>query len=143
MLRTFTALLLALCFGLYTAEALLADVHDDDATHGELMQIDGAKRHAASHAAHGDDAQTVSTVSTFATRGGPSVVEDHHPGERPAGESEHGEHACHHAHVHVGLRCAATVSVPLAALPAGSPCAENDREPTSRVIAPQFRPPIA
>ena len=49
MLRRLVALVLMLCFGLFTAEALLADVHDGDATHAELVRIDG-DRHAERHA---------------------------------------------------------------------------------------------
>lgn len=139
LLRTLTALLLTLSFGLYSAESLLADVHDDDATHEELLRIDGADRHAAAHRAHGDDAPTSGT--NVARNGAPDSAEQH-PGERSSGQSEHGEHACHHAHVHAGwLRTDELRIAPLAWFH-GSPVGTRDRAPTSRDAEPQFRPPI-
>lgn len=139
LLRTLTALLLALSFGLYSAESLLADVHDDDATHEELLRIDGADRHAATHRAHGDDAPTSAT--TEARSGAPDSAEQH-PGERLPGQSDHGEHACHHAHAHVGWLRTDDLRIAQPACSHGSPVATHDRAPTSRDAEPQFRPPI-
>ena len=89
-LRHLAALVLALCFGFSTAESLLADVHDGDATHQELTQVEGSGRHAASHVAHGDGENGAMNDSP------------EHPGERSSGEEGHDQHACHHAHAHGG-----------------------------------------
>lgn len=130
-LRHLTALVLALCFGFSTAESLLADVHDGDATHEELTQVEGSGRHAASHVAHGDMEMGAMHDSR------------EHPGERSSGEEGHDQHACHHAHAHGGWF--RTDEAPNGALAAGheSPLASRDGIPASRDAQPQLRPPIA
>lgn len=129
-LRPLAALVLALCFGFSTAESLLADVHDGDATHQELTRLEGSGRHAASHVAHGDGENGAMNDSP------------EHPGERSSGEEGHDQHACHHAHAHGGWF--RTDQVLDGAFPAGheSPLASRDRIPASRDAQPQLRPPI-
>ena len=136
--RRLTACLLALCFGLFTAEALLADVHDGDATHEELVRADGERDHAAMHMAHGDMPETVQVAHTHASGGD----RGDHPGERPAGQSEHAQHSCHCTHAHgVGpqfseLLASASVEVHPA------PIAFRDQAPPGHDVEPQLRPPI-
>lgn len=129
-LRHLAALVLALCFGFSTAESLLADVHDGDATHEELTQLEGSGRHAASHVAHGD-----------VEKGAMSGAREH-PGERSSDEEGHDQHACHHAHAHGGwFRPGAALDGTIAAVHE-SPLASRDRIPASRDAQPQLRPPI-
>src|SRR5690606_225021 len=91
--RRLTAYLLVVSFGLFSAESLLADTHDGDATHEELAQVDGVQAHAASHVAHGDAPDAALTAA-------PDDAGHRHPGERPLGESGHEQHSCHCAHAH-------------------------------------------
>ena len=125
-----------LCFGLFTAEALLADVHDGDATHEELVRTDGAAEHVAFHAAHGD-------APDAANAGAKADAPDDHPGERAPGQSGHSQHGCHCVHVHGGW----LQEPPTLAFESGdrhgAPVAFGDRAPASRVGEPQLRPPIA
>jgi hypothetical protein len=123
MLRRLVALVLMLCFGLFTAEALLADVHDGDATHEELVRVDG-DQHATEHAITGAGA-------------------DELPGERAPDEQGHSEHACHCVHAHgawspvQALLFTATVAVE-----SRQPALHVDG-PTNPAPEPRLRPPIA
>lgn len=127
---------LAVSFGLYTAEALLADTHDGDATHEELARADGAGEHAKFHASHGDES---STTGVGAELDAPA----NHPGERAPGQSGHEQHACHCAHVHSGWLQAPVSNEPnLLAGPAAA-IAFREQVPVSRRGEPQLRPPIA
>lgn len=129
-LRQVTALVLSLSFGFATAESLLAEVHDGDATHEELTQVEGSGRHSASHVAHGD------------VEAGEMSDSREHPGERSSGPANHDQHACHHAHVHGGwIRTEESVEGAVAASHE-SPIASQDRVPASRDAQPQLRPPI-
>lgn len=126
--------MLALCFGLFTAEALLADVHDGDATHEELVRADGAD-HAALHLSHGD-------TPDEADSGAHAGTTDDHPGEGAPGQSDHGQHACHCVHAH-GLFAALG---PVPALPAfhvATPVPFAGQTLASGHRDAQFRPPIA
>lgn len=136
LIRRLTACLLMLCSGLFSAEALLADVHDGDATHGELVRADGAGDHAAVHVAHGDAPEAVQV-------GAQPDAPDDHPGERAPGQSGHAQHACHCAHVHGGWPQA---TPPLATgMTDGhsAPIVARDQAPSSHDAEPQLRPPIA
>lgn len=136
LLRRLTACVLALCFGLFTVEALLADVHDGDATHEELVRADGAGDHAAFHVAHGDTRDTAHV-------GAQADAPDNHPGERAPGQSEHGQHACHCAHVHgAWLQAPPAFAAELDASHT-PPVAFGDQAPASRSGEPPLRPPIA
>lgn len=136
LLRRLTASALALSFGLYTAEALLADTHDGDATHEELARVDGAGEHVQFHVSHGD--------APDAVRAGAQADDpDQHPGERAPGQSGHEQHACHCMHMHGGwLQDRPTFVAALGVNHAG-PAAFVDDAPTSRSSEPQLRPPIA
>lgn len=134
-LRRLTACALALSFGVYTAEALLADTHDGDATHEELARVDGADAHAQFHADHGDAPDAPPT-------GAQADVPDQHPGERAPGQSGHEQHACHCVHVHGGwLQDPPTLAIARSAHLAG-PASVGDDAPASHRGEPQLRPPI-
>lgn len=135
LLRRLTACVLALCFGLFTAEALLADVHDGDATHEELMRADGAGDHQASHVAHGDSTDTAHADGQAESSSG-------HPGERAPGQSGHSQHSCHCVHVHGGWLQAPRPLASEFGDNHGVPIAFGDQVPNSRVGEPQLRPPI-
>ena len=135
-LRRLTACLLALCFGLFTAEALLADVHDGDATHEELVRTDGTDGHAVAHVAHGD-------TPDAAHVGAQADTPDDHPGERAPGQSGHTQHSCHCVHVHGGWLQALPTLAPEPDDRHGTPVSFGDQAPASRVGEPQLRPPIA
>ena len=136
LIRRLTACLLMLCSGLFSAEALLADVHDGDATHGELVRADGAGDHAAVHVAHGDAPEAVQV-------GAQPDAPDDHPGERAPGQSGHTQHSCHCVHVHGGwLQAPPSFAAALGASHT-TPVAFGDQAPASRNGEPQLRPPIA
>ncbi len=136
LLRRLTACVLALCFGMFTAEALLADVHDGDATHEELVRADGAGDHAATHVSHGD-------TQDAAHVGAQADVPDDHPGERAPGHSGHTQHACHCVHVHGGWLQDPTSFAAELGVSHTPPVAFGDQAPASRSGEPQLRPPIA
>lgn len=120
MLRRLIALVIALSFGMYYAEALIADVHDGDASASEQAHYAGAvdQLHPAS-------------VNT-AEGGG----EDH--GAAPV----HSTHTCHAGHAHI---CIAPVGKPayvglilqIVAVQAGF------ISPMDLRLEPHLRPPIA
>ena len=123
MLRRLVALVLMLCFGLFTAEALMADVHDGDATHEELVRVDG-DRHVEQHAAAATDG-------------------DHTPREPASGEPAHSEHACHCVHTHgawLPMHAALTTATVIVA--SRQPAQRADR-PASPALESHLRPPIA
>lgn len=123
MLRRLVALVLMLCFGLFTAEALLADVHDGDATHAELVRVDG-DRHVAEH-------------------DGASAVGGHHSDERAPGESGHAQHACHCVHAHgVWSPVPAVLEVATVVMATEPPALDADGPPTPP-REPGLRPPNA
>lgn len=121
MLRRLVALVLMLCFGLFTAEALLADVHDGDATHEELVRVDG-DRHAELHAA---------------------ADADHAPGERAPDEQGHSEHACHCVHAHGAWSPVQAVLFTATVAVESRQPALNVDGPTNPAPEPRLRPPIA
>jgi hypothetical protein len=116
VLRRLVALGLALCFGLFSVEALLADVHDGDATHAEL-------------------------VSTGAIIGHFDVPGDHGSDHAP-GRSGHATHACHCVHAHNGVPPVATELAPLA-VRTSDVVGASERTPRSLVPEPRARPPVA
>lgn len=125
MLRRLTALVLALCFGLFTAEALVADVHDGDATHAELAQFAGAVAHVDAPA------------------GGHADGPGDHPGERAPGQSGHAQHACHCVHAHAGWWAPVAAAIPTPAPYALTVPGSSATMPASLGREPQLRPPIA
>lgn len=135
ILRRLTACVLALTFGLYTAEALLADTHDGDATHEELARVDGARDHAEFHLAHGDEVNESQLGARVDTS-------DNYPGERAPGESGHAQHACHCAHVHSGWMQSPPTCEAEFAVNRVLPMQFCEQTPASRHGEPQLRPPI-
>lgn len=122
MLRRLASLVLALCFGLFSAESLVADVHDGDATHAELVSA----AQVAGHVPHAD---------------GESAPGQH---ERGPDQSGHPLHACHCAHAHGTswtrvntVAPTATVQVAQQVLTTGA------HAPSSDAPEPRLRPPIA
>ena len=112
-----------LCFGLFTAEALVADVHDGDATHAELVRIDG-EQHADRHAVAAADV-------------------DHLPGERGPGEDGHAQHACHCVHAHGAWYSALSVDPAATVTVATTPPALNVYGVPNPALEPRLRPPNA
>ena len=134
MLRRFTALLLMLCLGFFSVEALVADVHDGDASAAEL-QRDGAS-HGGAHVA---DAGTADDEAGPAAK--PDDAGDGSNGDD--GKPVHTQHVCHCVHAHgavdMARDAAAAPEVPDASAPAVRPV----RMPPSLEREPQLRPPIA
>ena len=126
MLRRLVALVLMLCFGLFTAEALLADVHDGDATHAELVRVDG-DRHAERHAGEVTSAPDPEPV----------------PGERAPGETGHSQHACHCVHAHGVWSPALTVLASATVLVTADEPVLDAEGPPSPALEPRLRPPNA
>lgn len=136
--RLLSTLVLALCFGVGTAESALADVHDGDATHEELVQFDGPDRHAVSHVAHGDELHGVhSEENSMGSAAGA------HLGERSTDQPVHDQHACHDSHVHNGWFRSGDAPAATVSLRRLAGIAPNDRAASSRAPEPQLRPPIA
>lgn len=137
--RTLTALVLALSFGISSAESLRADVHDGDATHEELLQVDGEVRHGALHRSHGDNGTFENSENQLV-----HAADDagDHPGESIPGESGHDVHTCHLAHLH-GISFPSCLDNELMNAPHCTlPSASNEQLPVGRVTEPQYRPPI-
>lgn len=112
-LRSLTALFLALGFGLFTTESLIADVHDGDADRGHVVSVEGPDAHQGGGTNPADGSETPS----------------------------HAAHVCHCVHAHAGVTSDApslSVIEPVRTLaPTGDArqFASIDREP-------QLRPPI-
>lgn len=122
MIRRLVSLVLALCFGLFSAEALVADVHDGDATHTELVSA----AQATGHAAHVDG------------DGGSG------PHERAPGESGHSLHVCHCAHAHGSSWTRVSLIAPPATVQLAQQLPTTGaRAPSSDAPEPRLRPPIA
>lgn len=107
-LRRTTALLLATCFGLFTAEALIADVHDGDVGANHPVSVETTTAHLG---------------------GGPSSVPT---------EPAHSIHVCHCVHAHGGMTALASTSAPRIESSGGPAMMGDrvptsiDREPPSR-----------
>ena len=113
-IRSLIALFVALGFGLFTTESLIADVHDGDADTGHVASVETS-------GAHHDGGRI--------------------PLDGPV-KAPHAAHVCHCVHAHASLTSTAqTLSVPSpthASAPIGAVhrMASAEREP-------QLRPPIA
>lgn len=125
-----------LSFGFFNAEGLLADVHDGDAAHEELVRVDGVNEHAAAHVAHGD-------ASGPTAAGALTGSASDHPGERAPGQPGHSEHACHCVHAHGGWLRFAPVITTVLTDGHRDPTVSLDQLPPSHGDEPQLRPPIA
>lgn len=128
MLRRLIACVLALCLGLFSVEALVADVHDGDATRAELVAASAranASAHPDSHASALGDAP------------------EQAPGEHAPGERGHHVHVCHDGHAHgASLPMVKSPGVPRA-LVGRAPFVGAARAPLTRALPPRLRPPIA
>lgn len=136
MLRRFTALLLMLCLAFFSGEALVADVHDGDATAAELQQ-DGAS-HGGAHVAHAGTAgrdEAAQAAAVHAEDGGRSTRDD--------GRPVHTQHVCHCVHAHGAVDTAREASDVPALPDASAQVARPVRMPPSLEREPQLRPPIA
>ncbi len=110
-----------LCFGLFTAEALLADVHDGDATHEELVRVDGDR--------HVDQHEVTAT-------GADAIL-----GERAPADAGHAHHACHCVHAHGAWSPLLSVLTATTVVVASGQPALNVDGPPSPSREPQLRPP--
>jgi hypothetical protein len=113
LVRRTTALALMMCFGFFTAEILIADVHDGDVGANHPISIETTTSHA--------DAGGLPQFPT---------------------EGAHSMHVCHCIHAHGGLAALASVSSPTLE-GATVPPVRGDRVPASLARAPQLRPPIS
>jgi hypothetical protein len=111
--RRMTALALMMCFSFFTAETLIADVHDGDVGANHPISIETT----TSHVAGGGLPQSPT-------------------------EAAHSVHVCHCIHAHGGLTTVASVSSPSAG-GAATPLVHGDRVPASLAREPQLRPPIS
>lgn len=90
MVRRWFALVLALCFGLFWAEALIADVHDGDSSASERTKYEYV---ADANAGTGSPATTVMVAD----------LDTHSDDEPLPANSGHSAHTCHSGHAHVSL----------------------------------------
>lgn len=121
-----------LCFASFSGEALVADVHDGDATAEELQRDNDA--HGGGHAATlvGD---TDSAVG--------ADVDGEANGDRMPGKPVHTQHACHCVHAH-GAADAESPSGGLGDVShLSAPTSRALRMPPSLEREPRLRPPIA
>ncbi|MHB1071307.1 MAG: hypothetical protein ACYC3Q_00635 [Gemmatimonadaceae bacterium] len=111
--RRLTACVLALCFGLFAVEALVAEVHDPDATRAELVRTGAV---TATHQQQGD---------------------------RAPSDSGQAQLACHCVHAHGSpAEERVTLAMDADARPI-APRVLADKAPPTRSDEPQLRPPIA
>lgn len=138
MLRRCTALALILCFALFSGEALVADVHDGDASAAELLEEGGAHvgTHLSAGIAPGVPSSEPTTVRVANADGSPS-------GERSPSQPVHSQHACHCVHAHGGVDAAPRPANCAVSTHLGAPLADAMRMPPSLAREPQLRPPIA
>ena len=118
MLRRLIALVLTLSFSMYYAEALIADVHDGDATAVEQAVFDGA------------------------TTGAHQAASVHTDGPEHERTPVHPAHTCHAGHAHTCVVPAIQRSL----LPMWLRVAEYGlarTHPLDLRLEPQLRPPIA
>ena len=124
-----------LCLAAFSVEALVADVHDGDATAAEL-QRDGAS-HAGAHAAG----------AGAALRNDAGLVAAHHDaGDESTGTDGrpvHAQHVCHCVHAHGVVDTARDGSDAPEVPDASAPAVRPVRMPPSLEREPQLRPPIA
>lgn len=113
LVRRTTALALMMCFGLFTAEILIADVHDGDVGANHPVSIETTTSHV--------DGGGLPQIPT---------------------EAAHSMHVCHCVHAHGGLTAVASVSDPSRG-GATAPLVRGDRVPASLAREPQLRPPIS
>lgn len=141
MLRRALALLLLVCLGQFMVEAAVADVHDGDATHEELVAVDGAA-HRDGPGAVNDRAPTCAQQDACARAPHAGAPSESHSGERAPGAPGHALHVCHCVHAHgatlsrVPTVAASTVDLGGVALPPVT------LAPMSRALEPGLRPPI-
>lgn len=120
MLRRLIALVLALSFGMYYAEALIADVHDGDASVSEVAQYSAG----ASDSYHA----TIDAVDQGTSGRSDAPV--------------HNTHTCHAGHAHT---CVLQAIAPMSAdyLLFVVEIGDGSTRPIDLRQEPQLRPPIA
>jgi len=134
MARRWFALVLALCFGLFSVESLIADVHDGDAPASEQTRYSGAT-----------DADTPDAARAADVPAADAPVADlhtHGDGETPPPSSGHSLHTCHSGHAHIGLT-AVGVELERAAPEHVAVLANLALPPADAKREPHLRPPIA
>ena len=117
MTRRCISLFVLLCFGFFSAETFVADVHDGDATAAEI-----AKATAGAN---------IASMPIPAQTDGPT-----------RGDSQHSTHVCHCVHAHGGLNAA---GLALSELPQGHDLAPalDMTVPAKVDLDVHLRPPIA
>jgi hypothetical protein len=155
MLRRSIALLLMLCLAFYSAEALVADVHDGDATAAELERDAGlhGRRHAGQPDASGSSESEASAQR--ASGEAPTDASDTSAHVRLSGASgghesapqplqpTHSQHACHCIHAHGFVEASLPRADASELLQPDAPTTHLVRMPPSVGREPQLRPPIA
>ena len=137
MLRRMTALLLMMCLALFSSEALIADVHDGDATTAELQRE--GETHREIHRADIDP-------DGLTAKGQLEIAEDSGRRSHEGGSPEtpvHAQHACHCVHGHSAGDVGEVNSVAPRAIHPSGRTAHAERVPPSVEFEPQLRPPIA
>lgn len=127
-----------LCFALFSGEALVADVHDGDASAAELLEEGGvhAGTPLSAGVAPGAPSSESPTVRVANGDGAPA-------GERLPSQPVHSQHACHCVHTHGGADAGARPVNRPVSIHLGAPLADAMRMPPSVAREPQLRPPIA
>lgn len=136
MRRRVTAVFLMLCLAFFSAEALVADVHDGDAG-ATRPQLVGQSSSGAPFA---------KTVVASRPGASPAVAQDPPNGETdelPSGAPAHAQHVCHCVHAHGLVDPAADAAVASEEFHLSAPTVRGLRTPASLGREPQLRPPIA
>lgn len=131
VLRRATALLLALCFGLFQVEANVADVHDGDATEQELVSH-GRGVSDAHVASHDGPAALVSLEHT-----------EQVPPDGSTPTQKHPAHVCHCVHAHAGWAPPSAVDASPSLIDHAPAPGEAEYHLVSADLQRQLRPPIA
>ena len=122
VLRRVTATFLALAFIGFSAETLIADVHDGDAS---VAEVEAAGLFAAEMADQ---------------PAGIAPAPERHSGEAPS--TGHSAHVCHCIHAHGGIPGISATRPVIADAPSHVSGA-SDRMPASVTVEPRIRPPQA
>lgn len=130
--RRFVALFLIACFGGFSAEALVAELHDGDLHAAEVNAVQSAPS-ADARIATGAVAWTEVSCASARAPETPEAPE--------APSRDHTAHLCHCVHAHLADAPRAGGGVTGAVVSLALP-ATSDARPLSRASSPPLRPPI-
>ena len=122
-----------LCLGFFSVEALVADVHDGDASAAELQRDDAS--HSGAHLADAGADDEAGPATKPDDAGDGSNGDD--------GKPVHTQHVCHCVHAHGAVDMARDAAAAPAVPDASAPAVPPVRMPPSLEREPQLRPPIA